>query len=384
METRIKWNEGEGYITATYNGSGNGSASISSDINEGINRKQSIKIETTNKSISATLTILQEGMREIFDPSDGELVLADGGTFNVLKAEKAQNTYLTITALEDDLEVSFSMVDVEYSLDDGKSWSWLSVKDNTPKINKGEKVMFRATLTPVEDKGIGICYVSKNAALSGTPMSLLYGDEHTKYDNVPAYSFYNLFYGQSTIVSVSDDFLPATIIGNRCYYQMFYRCTSLQNAPSLPSLETKDRSYFSMFNGCTSLTDAPLLPATKLGVYCYYNMFYNCSSLINASELPATELTEYCYYNMYRLTAIEVAPVLPAETLVAHCYNSMFRDCVNLKYIKAMFKTMPSDDYTKNWVYGVASDGTFVKNKDASWSVSGKNGIPSGWIILTE
>ena len=42
METKIKWNEGDGYITATYEGSGSGSASISSDVNEGIDREQSI------------------------------------------------------------------------------------------------------------------------------------------------------------------------------------------------------------------------------------------------------------------------------------------------------------------------------------------------------
>ena len=87
METKIKWNEGEGYITATYEGSGNGSASIFSDVNEGIDREQSIKVETTDKSVSATLLVSQEGLREVFEPSDGEFVLADDGTFNVLKNE---------------------------------------------------------------------------------------------------------------------------------------------------------------------------------------------------------------------------------------------------------------------------------------------------------
>lgn len=85
METKIKWNEGEGYITATYKGSGSGSASISSDVNEGIDREQSIKVETTDKSVSTILVVSQEGLREVFEPSDGGFVLADGGNFNVLK-----------------------------------------------------------------------------------------------------------------------------------------------------------------------------------------------------------------------------------------------------------------------------------------------------------
>ena len=105
METKIKWNEGDGYITATYEGSGSGSASISSDVNEGIDREQSIKVETTDKSVSATLVVSQEGLREVFEPSDGLFVLADGGTFNVLKVggdipDAPVETYTRLTYIE--------------------------------------------------------------------------------------------------------------------------------------------------------------------------------------------------------------------------------------------------------------------------------------------
>lgn len=86
IETKIKWNEGEGYITATYEGSGSGSASISSDVNEGIDREQNIKVEAIDKSSSATIKVSQEGLREVFSCADGDFILADGGTFNVLKA----------------------------------------------------------------------------------------------------------------------------------------------------------------------------------------------------------------------------------------------------------------------------------------------------------
>ena len=105
METKIKWNEGEGYITATYEGSGNGSASISSDVNEGIDRTQSVKVETTDKSVSAELVVSQEGLREVFEPSDGLFVLKDGGTYNVLKSGGEQpdtpvETYTRLTYIE--------------------------------------------------------------------------------------------------------------------------------------------------------------------------------------------------------------------------------------------------------------------------------------------
>jgi hypothetical protein len=113
-----------------------------------------------------------------------------------------------------------------------------------------------------------------------------------------------------------------------------------------------------MLYGCTSLTTAPELPATTLASDCYYQMFYGCTSLTTAPELPAT-------------------------TLVDYCYGHMFNGCTSLNYIKAMFTTTPSDSYTRQWVEGVSSTGTFVKNSAATWDVTGNYGIPSGWTVET-
>jgi hypothetical protein len=59
----------------------------------------------------------------------------------------------------------------------------------------------------------------------------------------------------------------------------------------------------------------------------------------------------------------------------------MFQGCTSLNYIKAMFTTTPSTTYTNNWVQGVASTGTFVKNSAATWDVRGTSGIPTGWTV---
>jgi hypothetical protein len=61
----------------------------------------------------------------------------------------------------------------------------------------------------------------------------------------------------------------------------------------------------------------------------------------------------------------------------------MFESCNNLKYIKAMFTTTPSANYTNSWVRGVSSTGTFVKNSAAAWNVIGNAGVPSGWTVQT-
>ena len=76
---------------------------------------------------------------------------------------------------------------------------------------------------------------------------------------------------------------------------------------------------------------------------------------------------------------------LPATTLSNNCYYSMFQGCTNLSYIKAMFTTMPSAflTCTTNWVDGVSSSGTFVKNSAATWTTTGTDGIPNGWTVET-
>ena len=49
-----------------------------------------------------------------------------------------------------------------------------------------------------------------------------------------------------------------------------------------------------------------------------------------------------------------------------------------------MFLTEPGQaNNTINWVNGVAAQGTFVKNSEATWNVTGVDGIPSGWTVET-
>lgn len=83
----IKWNEGEGNIVATYEGSGNEILSISSDVaNEGIDRSQVITVRTTRgKVLVSEIQVSQPGLREVFCVEEGAFLLSDGETFNVLK-----------------------------------------------------------------------------------------------------------------------------------------------------------------------------------------------------------------------------------------------------------------------------------------------------------
>lgn len=195
----------------------------------------------------------------------------------------------------------------------------------------------------------------------------------------------NMFNGCTSLTTAPA--LPATTMVSSCYEGMFRNCTSLKYAPSLPAMVSAMYCYRNMFNGCTSLTIAPELPITTLtGNYCYGYMFAGCTSLTSAPQLPATTLTDLCYDNMFNgCTSLTSAPELPATTLAQQCYGQMFENCSNLNYVKAMFTSTPSTDrwsgQVYNWLNGVASSGTFVKNSEATWTTSGV--IPNGWTVQT-
>ncbi len=54
-----------------------------------------------------------------------------------------------------------------------------------------------------------------------------------------------------------------------------------------------------MFEDCVSLIYAPELPATILAEGCYANMFCGCNSLTETPVLPAEILTDGCYNRMF-------------------------------------------------------------------------------------
>lgn len=84
--------------------------------------------------------------------------------------------YLTIEALEDDLNVRLTRNDCEYCIDGIYDWKPLSASSPTESINKGQILSFRGNLTPTQDDGIGTFEVNKKFKVSGNAMSMLFGD----------------------------------------------------------------------------------------------------------------------------------------------------------------------------------------------------------------
>ena len=290
--------------------------------------------------------------------------------YNKSEYEKLLETPLTFEIIGDGDIVWKSnktthIITLEYKKNDGE---WTSITSDTdtsapsiPVVN-GDTVQFRGNNTTISTDS-SLCYfrgTTCNFIIKGNIMSLLNDiDFSTLSVLTNTFTFASLFADCTGLTDASELLLPATTLADYCYQNMFYGCTNLASAPELPATTLATYCYRNMFKGCTNLTTVPsILPATNLSGcdFCYAYMFHNCTSLAIAPELPATTLVEGCYY-------------------------SMFRDCRSLNYIKCLATDISARDCTYNWVNGVASTGTFVKNSNMSSWTTGNSGIPLNWTV---
>ena len=226
---------------------------------------------------------------------------------------------------------------IEKSLDN-KTWETMGTTSSTPitaTIPPKGRLYLRCYTDTWCGRASNKILCNNHYNIGGNIMSLLFGSYFTGKQIIirKTNAFSNLFEYQNKLVDASNLLLPATTLKSSC--------------------------YSNMFKGCTSLTTAPALPATTLVDNCYNSMFRDCTSLTTAPELPATTLTDWCY-----------------------CY--MFSGCTNLNYIKCLATDISASQCTGNWVQGVASTGTFVKNPSMSkWGTVGVmySDVPSGWTI---
>ena len=217
--------------------------------------------------------------------------------------------YLTFDALEDGT-FSFTKTgsgnDIQYSKDNGTTWTTL-VSYETINVVAGDKVMWKSTILPKTDYGIGFFSSSGKFNVTGNIMSMLYGDDFE--DKV--------------------------------------------------DLTGKNYAFRKLFHNCSGIVDASnlILPATTLAPQCYYSIFSECINLIAAPELPAT-------------------------TLKASCYSDMFMSCGRLKNIVMLATDISASNCLTNWVYNIASTGTFTKAASMTSLPAGDSGIPSGWTVV--
>ena len=286
-------------------------------------------------------------------PSDAELIVPQGtkaayqateGWNNFAKITEATsgrvdptntsadyaNQYFTFVARESGTfrYSSFSGLNtsIQYSLDDGQTWTTLEENTDSPKMSVGNKIIWKANSTLIAFSSTG------QFEVQGNIMSLLYDDN---------------FQGQTSLT------------GRGTFMGLFGSCIGLLSAENLvlPATSLTSDCYKEMFRGCTSLIKAPkVLPATTLAWHCYSEMFQNCSNLMSAPELPATILEEECYF-------------------------CMFEGCSQLNEIICLATDLTAENCTRHWLRNVSPTGIFHKKTSmASWT-RGDDGIPEGWTV---
>ena len=274
-----------------------------------------------------------------------------------------EKEYLTFRALESGT-FKFSGNPISYSTDSGTTWTELASNTNSPTIQSGETIMWKASgltitaSTTSENGGMGVFSSSGRYEVEGNIYSIISGDSFTSADTstIEISQLKNLFNGSTGLTSAENLVMPTATLNTHSYYGMFKGCTNMVTPPQLPFTTGGDNSCGQMFRNCTSMLIAPAITATTIAGHTFNSAFIGCSSMTTV-------------------------PMLAAETLYIASYYTMFSGCTSLNSITCLAKSgINSSNSTYNWVKNVASSGTFYKNPDASWP-SGTNGIPSNWTV---
>ena len=328
-------------------------------------------------------------------------------SFQCLLCASFAANYLTFTAEEDEAKFQITgSSNVEYSLDDGATWTAMKALQWVILEHEGDKALLRGENPNGFNQSNTNYYISFSLsgriAASGSVMSLIDGvgestvipndycfsclfydcDGLTQAPELPATElkrgcYEKMFYSCSDLTQTPElpaeklaiecyrnmfsecrrlaqsSKLPALVLAPNCYMSMFESCDSLKQAPELPAENMKDGCYDHMFFRCTNLTQAPELPATYLSDACYRSMFQECTSLTQAPKLPATSLSKSCYMNMFcGCTRLTQAPELPATKMYNSCYAGMFIDCISLTQAPALLATDLRDNCYEKMFWG--------------------------------
>lgn len=250
--------------------------------------------------------------------------------------------YLTLTSWEDNNDIMYSMYqvnkDVKWSID---KTNWYSLARTTSStiitlttINKGESVYIKGNNTSLggNDHGYNVTFeASKKFEVSGNIMSILYDDNFLEQTTVSSgYTFINLFYSATNLLTARNLVLPCTTYARWIYQNFMAKCTSLYYAPKeLPQQTSQDRNTLVwMFNECYNLQETPVIRLTT-----------------NAS---------------------------------GDGWYQMFRNISRLKRVICLMSGSNLRVTGSNWLDSVSSSGTFYKLSTSSWQRA-NYACPSGW-----
>lgn len=159
---------------------------------------------------------------------------------------------------------------------------------------------------------------------------------------------FNYYNGNANTYNTNINVTGSNIIGGNINTLLDYK-----NPDTVPLSHS---CFFGLFRDNMATTDVSGLKFGNktLITGCYREMFTNCPKLTKAPELPATTLAESCYKNI-------------------------FYRCKNLNSITVYANDISATNCTTDWLYGVASSGTFRNLGSATYTTDSASGIPTGW-----
>ena len=314
--------------------------------------------EGTYQEYTTPITILQDTFVEAYSTYRGRVSSVVSETCEYSPVHHYENDYLTFRARTAGKVYwhsngSGQAKTIDYSLNGG-TWTSITATDTSTYFNvaANDVVRFRGTnLSYAKDKSN---YSGFGQGEHGTTGQSTYDSDAAEVDiegNIMSLVYGDNFVGQTAFNGGTYNF---------CSIFKKLKVVSAENLV-LPALTLRDHCYRAMFSWCTMLTKAPELPATTLATYCYWYMFEEC--------------------------AITTAPDLLFETFVNYSCGSMFTNCRSLNFIKCMaIDGFSATNCKQNWVQGVASSGTFVKDSGVSVSTwtTGPGGIPKNWLVYDD
>lgn len=262
----------------------------------------------------------------------GACCLASAANYLTFTAEEDNSSFYPELKpyIEENTEFADNPPSIQYSLDDGGTWTEFQFPKDEPVVlaKKGDKVLLRGNnshgLSPEFQHYVQFVMTGSIAA-SGNIQTLI----DTTGESLKA--------------------LP--------FEYLFKDCTSLTKAPDLPATVLTENCYYEMFSGCTNLTQAPkTLPATQARFGCYNKMFEGCTSLTKTPELFAFADSEFDN---------------------EESYTKMFSGCTSLSEIRVNFTEWPE---CYDWVDDVAPTGTFICPNGLPLEY-GASRIPKGWTV---
>ena len=277
-----------------------------------------------------------------------------------------------------------------YTLDDIK---WVKkYGDLDVSLSPGSKIRLRCIFnSDAENKSFFkfICESPSCGFLnaSGDIQSLSAGDDF-KNQNRLATRCVNLF--ANLPWSFNGLKLPSKNIYSFCYQHMFENCTNLTSAPDLPAETLSDYCYSYMFSGCTNLqSTAKIFYSQTAERSCEY-MYMGCTSLLTANAEIFSDniiLTNECYWGMFQNCTKLGGVTIKKQDLTGAdgCFSRLFTGCSSLTsikyYPKQLGEQINEENYTYEWVDGVAETGYWYNANNQDFNQMGTSLIPNGWII---